>query len=73
MNTDGASNRWLEEPADPDLTEDLGYDIDHWEVVRTKSTSKEHLLFLPSDEDMLRKDAFIVATADSVADLMDHV
>lgn len=49
---------WEELPADPDLHEDLGYELLDLEA---HETEVDRVLFLPKDEDMLRDEAFIVA------------
>lgn len=51
---------WESVAEDPDLQEDLGYEMIDWEVIRAPSHS-DHVVFLPSEEAMLRDDAFIVA------------
>lgn len=62
---------WQEMPADPDM-EDLGYDPLELDI--TESTADGgHYVILPHDEEFLRKEAFIVADADSVCDLGDRV
>lgn len=54
---------------DPDPKTDLGYEPLEWDVVSAQSSGENQLLFLPSDEDALREDAFIVATEDTVCDV----
>lgn len=49
---------WEELPADPDLNDDLGYEMVDLESYEAEG---DRILFLPTDEDMLREDAFIVA------------
>lgn len=54
---------WEQLPTDPDLHEDLGYEMLELEVYHT---GDESVIFLPEDEDMLREAAFIVAEEDAV-------
>jgi hypothetical protein len=63
---------WDTLPMDPDPEEDLGYDPLEWDVVSAHSNGEDQLLFLPADEDALRRDAFIVANEDSVCDMTKH-
>lgn len=63
---------WRELDADPDPERDLGYDLDEWEVVEARSRGEDHLMFLPSDEELLKEDAFIVAAPDIVYDVGEH-
>lgn len=57
---------WIRLPSDPDLHADLGYELIELE---TYETDKDHLLFLPRDEDMLRDEAFIVVREIDVCSL----
>ena len=59
-------------PADPDLELDLEYEIDDWKVIRTRENEVGHLMFLPEDEEMLKRDAFIVAEQSAVCDVKDY-
>lgn len=63
---------WEQLPADPDPEHDLGYRIEHWETFRA-SDEGESMMFLPSDEELLRSDAFVVADATSVCDVSDRI
>jgi len=67
-STDGVEE-WQELPADPD-PDDLGYDPIELEF--TRSTASGHFVVLPEDDDLLRKEAFLVVDAESVCDLVDH-
>ncbi|WP_313696290.1 hypothetical protein [Halorarum halobium] len=60
---------WEQLPRDPDLEGDLGYRFLELDVLRSSDGEKEHMLVLPSDEDLLRENAFIVADPDSVCEL----
>lgn len=35
-------------------------EIDHWDVVPTAGPDSEHRVFLPTDEELLKKDAFVI-------------
>ena len=63
---------WQSAPRDPE-PEDLGYDIADWEVIRARKDERGHLMFLPEDEDQLRKEAFIVADNCSVCDVNERI
>lgn len=64
---------WREVSAHPHPVEDLGYDLDQWEAIEAQKDDEDLLLFLPSDEELLKVDAFVVASHAAVADLADHV
>jgi len=64
---------WAQQDADPDLTEDLDYRLDDWEVVDARSAGNDQLMFLPNDEELIKEEAFIVAEPDTVRDLADSV
>ena len=75
MDTDSAQTdreRWRDVPRDPD-PEDLGYEMDDWEVIRARKDDRGHLMFLPENEEMLREEAFIVADDCSVCDVVDRM
>lgn len=57
---------WEHLPLNPDLREDLGYDLLDLE---SYETDDDRILFLPHDEDMIRGDAFIVAKKDIVQEI----
>ncbi|WP_440005650.1 hypothetical protein [Halomicrococcus sp. SG-WS-1] len=62
-------NDWRRVPDDPDLERDLDYELDDWEVVRTRDSGPDRLMFLPADEEMLRDEAFVLADDDAVCNL----
>lgn len=59
---------WREVNGDPE-PEDLGYDRIDLDVIQTETAGRPRVLVLPSDEDLLREDAFLVASEDSVCEL----
>lgn len=61
---------WTSVPADPDLEDDLGYEIHNMDVVETNNGSGQ-LLLLPWNEEMIREESFIVVHQDAVVDLID--
>ncbi|MFC7080026.1 hypothetical protein [Halorussus caseinilyticus] len=71
-NAQDATEGWQEVPRDPEPS-DLGYEMDDWEVIRARKNDRGHLMFLPEQEDMLREEAFIVADACSVCDVIDRI
>lgn len=58
---------WEDAADDPDLERDLGYRPIAVETVVAEQYGQ--LLFLPSDEELLDADAFVVADEDIVVDL----
>jgi hypothetical protein len=73
VSVEKLSERWEEVAPNPDLENDLGYTLSDWESVSANSASGEQFLFLPSDDDLLREEAFVVADPSSVCDVIDHV
>ncbi|MFC7068824.1 hypothetical protein [Halobaculum lipolyticum] len=67
------SDVWRELPPNPDPETDLGYDLIELDFIPTSTSGGEEVLVLPTDEEMLREDAFIVVDRGSVADLRDRV
>lgn len=61
---------WKTVPADPDLSDDFGYELAEMDVIETADGS-DQLLFLPWDEEMIRDASFIVASKRTVVDLVD--
>ncbi|QLG29549.1 hypothetical protein HUG10_16590 [Halorarum halophilum] len=60
-------------PRDPDPESDLGYRLLDLDVLHSSDGENEHTLVLPSDEDLLRENAFIVANPGLVCDLKTMV
>lgn len=63
--------QWERLPLDPDLERDLGYRLTDWEPITTANDDGQ-LVYLPSEEDLLRQDAFIVVDRDDQIDLIDE-
>ena len=63
--------KWEKAPADPDPERDLEYRFLDVDVVCAEQYGQ--LLVLPSDDSMLKDDAFIVADKSAVVDLSEHV
>jgi hypothetical protein len=63
---------WESLAADPDVEQDLGYDLDEWEAIEARTAESDCLMFLPTDEELLREDAFVVAATGDVCNLLDH-
>ena len=70
----GASTRgeWLRQPTNPEPERDLGYKLTDWDCIRARTRGEEHLMFLPDDEELLRKEAFVVVAPDDVCTLSAH-
>jgi hypothetical protein len=66
-------SEWAKKPEDPDLEDDLGYELDDWEMVEAQNAEGEQLMYLPNDEEMIKDEAFIVADPDTVCDLVENV
>lgn len=67
--SDTTRGEWLHQPVDPDAHRDLGYTLDEWDRIETRTYEEEKYMYLPEDEDMLEKEAFIVVDPDDVCDL----
>jgi hypothetical protein len=65
-------NEWESISADPDPRDDLGYVETEWDVIRTKRRRTSHLLFLPQEEQLLKQEAFVIATESAVVDIADY-
>ncbi|WP_256394084.1 hypothetical protein [Natronoarchaeum rubrum] len=62
---------WEALPMDPDPKADLGYEPLELDVISAENRGENQLLFLPTDEEALRADAFIVADEGAVCDVRD--
>lgn len=72
MSQNSTDADWSHQSLDPDSDRDLGYDFAEWERIRTRDQEDEKYLYLPEDEEMLRKEAFVVVAPDDVVNLIDH-
>jgi len=61
---------WSDQPVDPDLEENLGYELISWEKINVVD-DPDQVIFLPDSEEQLRDDAFIVSSESAVCDLTD--
>ena len=64
---------WETVSDDPDPVSDLGYDIIDLDVVATSVEGRDQLLILPTDEDLLREDAFMVLDNSDICDLNEKI
>lgn len=64
------SAAWDAAPDDPDPIEDLGYDLMELDVLVTSNTDKKVML-LPSDEEQIRDDAYVIADFELSCDPLD--
>lgn len=71
MNRSSLEGEWDDQPDDPG-GDDLGYELDEWERIPAKAADSEKFLYLPGDEELLRKEAFIVVSPTDVEDLVDN-
>jgi len=67
-DTSMTRKQWEALSSDPDLEMDFGYRFAEWEEYSTLDGS-DALMFLPTDESLLREDAFVVAAKEDVQDL----
>lgn len=70
--TTSQDNIWYQQPANPDLETDLGYDIVPWEVVSVENGESDHRVLLPTDEAMLKRDAYMIVPATMLYPLDEH-
>lgn len=56
----------------PDLSEDLGYELIDLDVI-DPGEHRDHVLVMPKDEEMIHDDTFIIVDIDSIVDLIDRV
>ena len=68
MTNTTSRDEWEALPVDPDLSEDLGYDLFDLE---THETDDGHVLLIPTEEDMLMEDAFIVVRREDLVSVAE--
>lgn len=61
---------WTDEPVDPDVHENLGYEMIQWEKINVVD-DPDQVIFLPDSEEQLKDDAFMVCNSNAISDLMD--
>lgn len=61
---------WEEQPTNPDLEDDLGYQLDPLMIVDGADHGGQVIL-LPAEEEQLLDDEFIVADAETLVSLAD--
>jgi hypothetical protein len=61
---------WRDQPVDPDVETDLGYELIAWEKINVVDDPDQGI-FLPDSEEQLRDDAFIVSSESAVCDLTE--
>jgi hypothetical protein len=64
-----ADGNWWDVGQNPDPNDDLGYELVDLDVIRHDPGRRDQVLVMPTDEEMLRDDAFLVADADALVDL----
>jgi hypothetical protein len=62
---------WEQLPRDPDLSEDLGYDLLDLDVLQSGGSKK--YMILPHEEALVRDEMFIVAEEPAVQEVIDWV
>ncbi|MCU4719603.1 hypothetical protein [Halapricum hydrolyticum] len=61
---------WESVSPDPDLKDDLGYELGDIDVIETNNGSGQ-ILLLPPDEESIRDKSFMVAQKSLLVDLID--
>lgn len=61
--TSPPNNDWHQQPVNPDPKNDLGYDIVPLDVVEVEHGDADHRVLLPTDEAMLKRDAYMIVPA----------
>lgn len=64
-----ARRDWQAVPEDPDPATDLGYEAVELDLIPTSAEGRDRVLVLPTDEEMLADDAFLIVDARSVHEL----
>lgn len=62
---------WKSLPSNPDPNREFGYELTDWDVI-THDDEAGGLIFLPSEQEALAENAFIVADEDDVCELVTH-
>lgn len=70
--TSSQRSEWTDQPVDPHPNEDLGYDILPLDIVTVDNGESDHLVLLPSDEAMLKRDSFIIFPDSMLYSLSDY-
>ena len=60
---------WRNVPEDPDPATDLGYEAVELDLIPTTAEGTDRVLVLPTDEEMLADDAFLIADEVSMLEL----
>lgn len=64
-------DHWEELSSNPDIGDDLGYQLSNWERFETLDGT-DQTIFLPNDESELKDAAFVVADDEIIKDLENH-
>lgn len=67
-----SGDRWNQLAADPDPNRDLGYELAEWESHRVSYRDGDRLVLVPADEDAFDSEAYIVASAQTMCDVLEH-
>lgn len=60
---------WRHAPEDPDPADDLGYEAVELDMIGTNANGNNRVLVLPTDEEMLADDAFVIVDEAAVEEL----
>lgn len=61
--TSSQRNEWDQQPTNPDPKTDLGYDFVPFDVVEVENGDSDHRVLLPTDEEVLKRDAYLIVPA----------
>ena len=64
---------WQDAPRDPDEADDLGYERLSLDILPTLIEGQSRMIVLPTDEELLRDDAFLIVEEEFVRDLGEMV
>ncbi|WP_435064300.1 hypothetical protein [Halobaculum sp. EA56] len=64
-----SKREWRTVSPNPDPTDDLEYELVELDFIPTTTSDGEEVLVLPTDEEMLHDDAFLIVDRDSVVEL----
>lgn len=65
-------NRWAGQPDDPHPNDDLGYEIAPLDIVTVDNGDSDHHVLLPSDEKMLKRDAYMIIPPAMLYSVTEH-
>lgn len=67
-----SSDEWDRQRHDPDPIRDLGYELVEWDAHWVSYRDGERVVLVPSKEDEFDREAYIVASAETMCDTFDN-